>query len=331
MAVLEGMAPVVTFRNYQRDVTAYTKGHGRLFCSLKGYEPCHNAEEVIERIGYDSERDTANPTGSVFCSGGAGFLVNWDEVKDYMHLPGYFEDASSTDEEEVLRASYKADKWLPAEEVDRILNQTSFANQGKKSVWSKRRTTAESFHKPVTYTGTPRDIKEEYLLVDGYNIIFAWPELKELAKESLDSARLMLLDILTKYQGIRGCQIIAVFDAYRVQGHAEEILDYDTIHVVYTREAQTADQFIEKFAHDNQKKYSITVATSDYLQQIIIRGAGSAVMSARELKVEIERVNSAVLDAYREKQTVNRNSLKDALSDEAKEQMKNLLRSEDPE
>lgn len=331
MAVLEGTAPVVTFRNYQKDVTAYTKGQGRLFCSLKGYEPCHNAGEVIERSGYDSERDTANPTGSVFCSGGAGFLVSWDEVKDYMHLPGYFDDTASTEEEEVLRALYKAEKWLPAEEVDRILNQTSFANQGKKSVWSKRRTTAESFHKPVTYMGTPREKKEEYLLVDGYNIIFAWPELKELSQESLDSARSMLLDLLVKYQGIRDCQIIAVFDAYRVQGHAEEILDYDTIHVVYTREAQTADQFIEKFAHDNQKKYSITVATSDYLQQIIIRGAGSAVMSARELIAEIERVNAAVLQAYQEKQAISRNSLQDALSDEAKEQMKNLLKTEDPD
>ena len=331
MAVLEGTAPVVTFRNYQKDVNAYTKGMGRLFCSLKGYEPCHNAMEVIERIGYDSERDTVNPTGSVFCSGGVGFLVPWDEVKNHMHLPSYFDETAPTEEEEAYRATYHSERWLPAEEVDRILNQTSFANQGKKSVWTKRRTTAESFHKPVTYTSTPREVKDEYLLVDGYNIIYAWPELKDLARESLDSARSKLLDLLVKYQGIRNNHVIAVFDAYRVQGHAEEILDYESIHVVYTREAQTADQYIEKFAHDNQKKYSITVATSDYLQQIIIRGAGSAVMSARELKEEIERVNAAVMKAYQERQTVTRNALQDVLSDEAQKQMKGFLKPDGSE
>ncbi len=274
LAVLEGEAPVITLRNYQKDVMAYTKGQGRLFCSLKGYQPCHNSKEVIERFGYDSERDLNNPTNSVFCANGTSFLVDWNEVKEYMHLPGCFQQKTDIQVTGTAKASYSIQNWLPPEEVDRILNQTSYANQGRKSVWTKKRTTAESFHKPVTYKGEIRAARDQYLLVDGYNAIFAWPELKELAEESLDVARSELLDSLIKYQGVRKCQVIVVFDAYRVQGHAEEIVDYGSIHVVYTREAQTADQYIERFAHDNQRKYDITVATSDGLQQIIIRGGG---------------------------------------------------------
>jgi ribosomal protection tetracycline resistance protein len=161
--------------------------------------------------------------------------------------------------------------------------------------------------------------------VDGYNIIFAWPDLKGLAQENMDSARTKLLDMLSMYQVIRKNTIIAVFDAYRVARHQEEILDYDNIHVVFTRTAQTADHYIERFAHDNQSKYDITVATSDGLQQIIIRGAGCAVLSARELREEIYRANESVLQAYRDKKTTDRNVLKDALSEESKQQMEDLL------
>lgn len=328
MTVLQGEAPVATLRNYQKDVMAYTKGQGRLFCSLKGYEPCHNPKEVIETMGYDSERDLNNPTGSVFCANGAGFLVNWNEVKEYMHIPSCFQEGADAEEKVNYRASYSHTDWLPPEEVDRILNQTSFANQGRKSVFSKRRTTAESFHKPVLYAGLPKELKDEYLLVDGYNIIFAWPDLNTLAEDNLEGARSMLLDLLMKYQGVRKCRVIVVFDAYRVLGHREEIIDYGNIHVVYTREAQTADQYIEKFAHDNQKKYAITVATSDGLQQIIIRGSGSAVMSARELKVEIERVNDEVMQVYEESQVPARNYVKDALPAETRQQMDEFLKDE---
>ena len=327
--VLIGSAPVVTMRNYQKELTAYTKGQGRLFCSLKGYEPCHNTDEVIEEIGYDSERDVANPTSSVFCANGSGFLVSWDEVKDYMHLESYFKNRDEHLEAAIgNQLTNSEERWLDAEEVDRILNQTYYANQGKKAVWQKRKTAAESFYKPTIYRGTPIEKKEEYLLVDAYNIIFAWPELKALAEDNMDSARSRLLDTLCKYQGIRKNYIIAVFDAYRVERHKEEFIDYENIHLVYTREAQTADHYIERFAHDNQKKYDITVATSDNLQQIIIRGTGSAVMSARELKEEIERANEQVMQAYRQKQTVNRNYLGEALSKEVKSQMEELLNEE---
>lgn len=327
MAVLTGNAPVVTMRNYQKDVMAYTKGSGRLFCSLKGYEPCHNTEEIIDAVGYDSERDVMNPTGSVFCANGAGFLVNWDDVKDYMHVESYFQKKDDILEvPNENKPSHATEKWVDQEEIDRIFNQTFYANQGKKSVWQKRKIVTDSYAKQPGHTNQRKENKEEYLLVDGYNIIFAWPELKELAQDNMDSARTKLLDSLSKYQGVRKCQIIAVFDAYRVQGHQEEIIEYDHIHVVYTREAQTADQFIERFAHDNQKKYDITVATSDGLQQIIIRGSGSTVMSARELKIEIDRVNASTVQAWHEKQTGKRNYLQDALSTETKQRMEKLLK-----
>lgn len=333
MAVLTGNAPVVAMRNYQKDVTAYTKGHGRLFCSLKGYEPCHNTKEVIEMMGYDSERDVWNPTGSVFCANGAGFLVNWDEVKAYMHVESYFQTKEGLSEEATEhKASYTEEKWIDPEEVDRIFKQTYYANQGKKSVWNKRRTVAGSYDNRTVYTGRYtgklKEAKEEYLLVDAYNVIFAWPDLKELAEENMDSARGRLLDTLSKYQGVRKCQIIAVFDAYRVQRHHEEIFDYDNIHVVYTREAQTADHYIERFAHDNQEKYDITVATSDGLQQIIIRGSGCAILSARELKDEIDRANERVIQAYQEKKPADRNYLKDALSTDTKQQMQEFTKEE---
>lgn len=324
-AVLVGSAPVVTMRNYQQEVMAYTKGLGRLFCSLKGYEPCHNAEEVIETSFYDSERDLANPTGSVFCAHGTGFLVEWYAVKDYMHVESYLQQKSSLVEAVPNQPSYPEERSISLEEIDQIINNTFYANQGKKSVWKRRKTARDSYYEPTAYGDRQKESKEEYLLVDGYNIIHAWPELKELTEDNMDGARMKLLDTLSNYQGIRRCQIIVVFDAYRVQGHFEEVIDYHNIHTVFTREAQTADQYIEKFAHDNQKKYDITVATSDGLQQLIIRGAGSALFSARELKVEIERANERIRKEYQELKGINRNYLVDVLSPAAKQQMKEIV------
>ncbi len=321
---LVGSAPVVTMRNYQKEVVAYTKGHGRLFCTLKGYEPCHNAEEVIENIGYDSERDIENPTGSVFCTQGSGFLVTWDEVKDYMHLESYLQQEKETLSKEIAKHQdlLTEEKWIGLEEIDQIMNRTFYANQGEKSAWKKRKTARESYYEPVGYTMKQNQHKkEEYLLVDGYNIIFAWPELKELANENMDGARIKLLESLCNYQGIRKCQIIVVFDAYRVQGHRVEMLEYHNIYMVYTKEAQTADHYIEKFVHDHKTKYHVTVATSDGLEQIIIRGQGCALLSARELKEEIESANEKMMQAYKEKQVVERNYLVDALPPEIKQQI----------
>jgi len=330
IAVLVGSAPVVTMRNYQKEVAAYTKGHGRLFCSLKGYEPCHNAEEVIERIGYDSERDIENPTGSVFCAHGAGFLVDWYEVKNHMHIASYIQNKDGLAVETVQnQVPYKEERLISLEEIDQIIQNTSYANQGKKSVYRSRKTARESYYEPVTYVGIQTETKEEYLLVDGYNIIYAWPELKELVDENMGGARMKLVDLLSNYQGIMKCQIIVVFDAYRVQGHLEEVMDIHNIHIVYTREAQTADQYIERFAHDNQKKYKITVATSDGLQQIIVRGAGCFLLSARELKAEIERVSEKTRQEYQDTLGKDRNHLRDVLSLETKQQIKELTQKND--
>lgn len=329
-AVLVGSAPVITMRNYQKEVVAYTKGLGRLFCSLKGYEPCHNESEVIERIGYDSERDLVNPTGSVFCAHGAGFLVDWYQVKDYMHVESYFQKKADFAGEAVRhQTSTTEERWIDLEEIDQIINNTFYANQGKKSAWKRRKTACESYYESVAHVSRPKETQEEYLLVDGYNIIHAWPELKELVDGNMDGARMKLLDLLSNYQGIRKCKLIIVFDAYLVPGHLEEVLDYHNIHVVYTREAQTADQYIERFAHDNQKKYNITVATSDGLQQLIIRGAGCSLLSARELWTEIVGANERIKQEYQENQGKDRNYLIDALSPEAKQQMEELIKKND--
>lgn len=327
MAILTGSAPVSRMRNYQREVTAYSRGMGRLFCTLKGYEPCIQAEEVIDRIGYVPELDAANPSGSVFCAQGSGFVVDWYEVKNHMHLESVWINRpipkEQTGDGKQWGAGSAGDRWISPEEVDQILNRSVYANQGKKSDSRIQIPARESIYRSTldTVKLRPQVTKEEYLLVDGYNIIFAWPELSELAKDSLESARIKLLDILCNYQGIRKCTIIAVFDAYRVQGHRESITDYHNIHTVFTREAQTADQYIEKFAHDNQKKYNIVVATSDGLQQIIVRGAGCLLMSARELGIEIEETVKQLSKDQLQKQGSTRNFLSDALTEEAKEKM----------
>jgi len=330
MAVLVGSAPVVTMRNYQKEVVSYTKGLGKLFCTLKGYEPCHNAEEVIESIGYDSERDVENPTGSVFCAHGTSFLVSWDEVKNYMHIESFLQKKEDLEEEAAAnQVPYTEEKNISLEEIEQIINSTFYANRGKKSVWNRRKKVRENYDRPAAYVKKQKEPKEEYLLVDGYNIIHAWPELKELADEDMEAARVKLLDLLSNYQGIRKCHIIIVVDAYRVEGHAEEVIKYHNVHVVFTKEAQTADQYIERFAHDNQTKYDIIVATSDGLQQIIIRGAGCALLSARELKIEVERVNERIKQEYEEMGARDRNRLIDSLSPEAKQQMEELAKKQD--
>lgn len=328
-AILTGSAPVSSMRNYQKEVVAYTKGAGRLFCSLKGYEQCHNVDEIIENIGYDPEKDIANPTGSVFCAQGAGFIVNWDKVKDYMHLESYLKQKENLSDEALKeQAVYTEERWISTDEVDKILSKTFYANQGKKSIKKGPKSAGESYYKPqkTDYTINPQSSKEEYLLVDGYNIIFSWPELKKLAGDDLESARIKLLDVLSNYRGVQKCKIIVVFDAYLVQGQREEIIDYHNIHVVFTKEAQTADQYIEKFAYENNKKYNIVVATSDGLQQIIVRGEGCLLLSARELKAEVESTNLRVKQEHQEMHGLSRNYLGDALPPESKQQMEEITK-----
>ena len=326
MATVAGSAPVVTMRNYQREVISYTKGQGRLFYNLKGYAPCHNSEEIIKNIGYDSERDIWNPTGSVFCANGSGFLVNWDDVKNYMHIESYLQKEKITSSQMTKKVSIAREQSIGLEEIDQIINNTFYTNQGKKSSWKKRRTALESHYKTDTYTSVNNITNEAYLLVDGYNIVFAWKELKEIANDNIDAARTKLLDILCNYQGIKKNKIIVVFDAYRVQGHRVEKVSYNNIDVVYTKEAETADQYIEKYVHQNHGNYSITVATSDSLEQIIIRGNGAALLSSMELMEEIEWANKKMMEAYNEKYRKERNVLSDRLSEEDKDQFNNFFK-----
>ena len=310
--ILTGMAPVSTMRDYQKEVHAYTRGNGTLQCTLKGYAPCHNTEEVLAATGYDSERDTLHPTGSVFCAHGAGFLVPWYEVKEYMHLPSIMQEKPSDSSEEkqtAYRASKETDAWIDTEEVDRIIAQSVGANKKQKTLPKKK---VPEYYKS-TSKPKKQEVREEYLLVDGYNVIFAWEDLKDLAQVSIDGARGKLLDVLCDYQGMKKCNLIVVFDAYRVQGHKTEISTYHNIHVVFTKEAETADQYIEKFAHENGKKYNVTVATSDGLEQIIIRGQGCRLLSARELKDEIERTKKTLFEEHPQESKKLSLSLKDML------------------
>ncbi len=301
-AVLIGSVPVVTMRNYQKEVAAYTKGSGRLVCVLEGYKPCHNEEEIIEKMGYDSERDVGNPAGSVFCSHGESFSVGWDKVKDYMHVEAYRKEKEELSGK-VISPPAPADdgEWMDFDEIDDIFNRTFYANRGKKSGWKKRESSRESYYRTGSDKQKNQPPKEEYLLVDGYNIIHAWPELKELSDGNMDGARMKLSDILSNYQGVKKCRILIVFDAYRVKGGSEKLISRQNIDMLFTGEAQTADQYIEKFVLENIKKYRITVATSDGLQQIMVRGSGGYLLSARELKHEIESAVERAKTEYKAK------------------------------
>jgi len=337
IAVLSGIAPVVTMRDYQKEVIAYTRGFGRLSCSLKGYEPCHNVEEIIDQLDYDSERDSEDPTGSVFCAHGAGFAVTWDHVKDYMHMPRVLveekeEEKAEDDNANAHRSQrFVMDDFIDEEEINQIFKETFFANKRDKSVLRKgvvRRTVQTSVVYPTRPYKKPEP-REEYLLVDGYNIIHAWPDLKELAQVSMDGARGKLLDILCNYQGMKKCNLIVVFDAYRLKDHETEMIDYHNIHVVYTREAETADQYIERFAYKNSEQLQITVATSDGMEQIIIRGKDCQLYSARELKEEIKRLSEQRLDEFKNKQTKERDYLLDTLSEEEAARLRNMISEDD--
>lgn len=290
MAVLTGTAPVAAMRDYPREVVAYTRGCGRLFCTLKGYEPCHNTEEVIAAYGYDSEADTENPTGSVFCSHGAGFYVGWDQVEDYMHT----ESREKAVEKEKQRNSYELPPVIDEEELKAIFERTYGPVRRERNVFSKRVQATET----VIRRSKKQVNEKEYLLVDGYNIIFAWEDLKELSEINIEAARMKLMDILSNYQGYKKQTLILVFDAYKVPGNVGEVQKYHNIHVVYTKEAETADQYIEKTVQEIGKKYHVTVATSDALEQMIILGQGAQRISAKGLLEEILTVNQEIRNEH---------------------------------
>lgn len=345
-AILKGTAAVAQMRDYQKEVVSYTHGTGKLFCSLKGYAPCKNQDEVVQNIGYDPEADLENPTGSVFCAHGAGFVVPWDQVEDYMHLQSgvdmdeldsesWYEDVESAQNPGTAvdnanisgnisgkngKFSYSG-SYEEEEELQAIFERTFGPMKRDRTAFQKK--TVHSSTPATRYrAGKPR--QEEYLLVDGYNIIFSWEELNELAKENIHAARDKLMDILSNYQGYRKCTLILVFDAYKVEGHVEEIITYHNIYVVYTKEAETADQYIEKTVHRIGRQYQVTVATSDGLEQVIIMGQGAHRISAQGLKKEIEDTEKTAREEWHQRRQSSKTYLFDHMSEEMQEQMEKI-------
>lgn len=345
-AILKGTAAVAQMRDYQKEVVSYTHGTGKLFCSLKGYAPCKNQDEVVQNIGYDPEADLENPTGSVFCAHGAGFVVPWDQVEAYMHLQSgvdmdeldsesWYEDVESAqnpgtvvDNANISRNisgkngkfSYSG-SYEEEEELQAIFERTFGPMKRDRTAFQKK--TVHSSTPATRYrAGKPR--QEEYLLVDGYNIIFSWEELNELAKENIHAACDKLMDILSNYQGYRKCTLILVFDAYKVEGHVEEIIPYHNIYVVYTKEAETADQYIEKTVHRIGRQYQVTVATSDGLEQVIIMGQGAHRISAQGLKKEIEDTEKNAREEWHQRRQSSKTYLFDHMSEEMQEQMEKI-------
>jgi len=328
ITVLTGRAPVSAMNGYVKEVTAYTRGQGQLSLSLCGYDNCHNEEEVLASGRYDPDSDLRNPASSVFCSHGAGSVIAWDEVEDYMHLSyasrdgamGTTEDGEITDisENEAARENYLAnvqrirrnaedDTFISVEEVDSILKRNSYANEngrsgsykGISSDRARRHASSGNQGKVPVYKGSIQ--KPKYNLVDGYNVIHAWSELNELAAVTIDGAAARLNDILCNYQAITKVPLMVVYDAYKVKGHATSEKQFNNINIVYTKETQTADQYIERYAHDNSHKYDITVVTSDGIEQVIVMGNGCNIMSSRELQEEISIRTKAFNEQFKVK------------------------------
>lgn len=352
MSILTGTAPVATMQEYQQDVTAYTRGQGKLSCTLQGYEPCHNEDEVLAASTYDPELDLANPASSVFCAHGAGYIVDWYDVYDMMHVkedPGFAlagmegvlrnitSEPTEADEDNRKRmARERQDAGVPVydeKELEDIFVRTYGSNSRENAAYNKAgfnrynkgvseadwyvkkaaghgksktagaqtlsagsKTADTGIARPGAYRKQKGE--KEYLLVDGYNVIFAWDDLKALAAVNIDSARDKLIDIMSNYQGYVGCELILVFDAYKVKQNPGSITKHGNIHVVYTKEAETADMYIEKTTHELGRKYKVTVASSDGLEQLIIMGQGALRMSSRGLREEVERVNQILRNDY---------------------------------
>ena len=295
-AIIRGHGPVATLRDYQLHVRAFTKGQGEFQVSFRGYMPCHNEEEVIQTHPYDPEADLRNPTSSVFCAHGSGFLVPWDQVKAYMHVS----DATDTEQEQAeytVHSRENFDYSIGLDEIDAILSGQTANQNAKKQIYKKR-----IVRHTETYTGKASKVivtpKEKRLIVDGYNVIFAWESLSELAKTNLDAAKDKLISLLSNYQGITGVKTLLVFDGYKVKGNHGSTTVQEDIEIVHTKENQTADQFIEAYTHKNEGQYQMTVATSDGLIQTITRGAGCQIISSRELYSAMEAAAKELREMY---------------------------------
>jgi len=300
MSIVSGDCPVATMGDYAREVVQYTRGRGRLSCTLKGYEPCHNADEIIAQIGYDPDGDVENTADSVFCSHGAGHTVKWNEVKDHMHLPSILDkrpsaQASVGGRERIAAAILSnRDIFASDRELMRIFEQTYGPIKKRAAASAPRHYAAapQEQHRPKT-KAQPYD-STEYVLVDGYNVIHAWDDLRPLKDGDIDGAREALINILCNYQGYRKCELILVFDAYLVKGHDRETETVNGISIVYTKEAETADTYIEKTSHQLAKRHRVRVVTSDRMEQLIIIGNGAIRVSSEEFLHEVRAVEDEI-------------------------------------
>lgn len=289
-AVLTGSAPVAALREYPQEVTAYTHGMGQFTCTPDGYRPCREQDAVVEAMGYDPEADLENSPDSVFCDHGAGFTVKWHQVPQMMHLPSVLQEPEEEPPMRDLAAEY-CSIMATDKELLQIFERT-YGPVKRELLHAMAPRKKETSSKP--YKGTARPQGPEYVLVDGYNIIFAWEELKKLSQESLDLAREQLINILRNYQGFRQVPVILVFDAYKVKGNPGSIERMGDFALVYTKEAETADQYIEKVTHELSRKYRVRVATSDGLEQVIILGHGAERISAEHFREEVRRTEDAM-------------------------------------
>lgn len=325
-AVLTGRAPVAGLRDYGREVAVYTRGRGRLSCTPAGYFPCAEADSVIAAIGYDPERDTENPADSVFCSHGAGVIVPWFEVCDHAQVESGWQPKSAAPEPETSGPKQRTvSAYAGTIEQDRELQAIFERTYG--TVKRREFIPPKAPRRPIADTSEEkrRELKrafsgEEYLLVDGYNIIFAWDELNKIAAENLDAARKQLCELLCNYQGYRKCRVILVFDAYKVKGGLGSVEKYHNITIVYTREAETADAYIERATYEIGRQHRVRVATSDGPEQVIILGHGALRLSASAFHEEMAEVQKQIGDTvFRNNQSEARTGALRAALEKAKE------------
>ena len=294
-STLTGSAPVSEINSYNSTLINFTRGKGRINLKFKGYFPCHNADEIIEKFAYDPEADLENTPDSVFCTHGAGFVVKWNEVKNKMHLEPFLKEKKSASEERPARISRRqVEQYYTSLEDDKELLKIFESTYGKIKTDKYHALKTAPKEENQSKNKNIQPFEKEYLLVDGYNIIFAWDHLKKIAEEDIEDARHKLANTLCNYQGFKKCEIILVFDAYRVKGNVGEISKYHNITIVYTKEAETADMYIEKVTHEIGRKYRVRVATSDGLEQIIILGHGALRLSASAFLEEVQEVEKAI-------------------------------------
>ncbi|MCI7711796.1 MAG: TetM/TetW/TetO/TetS family tetracycline resistance ribosomal protection protein [Clostridiales bacterium] len=299
-AVLTGFAPVAALQNYAQEVTAYTKGRGRLLCTLRGYAPCPRQTEVVEAVGYDPERDVDNPPDSVFCGHGAGYTVKWKDVPAHAHVDSGQRLGRQSPEPEQRPQSRRESTYAGTLEQDKELQaifERTYGPVKQRAFQPPREPKRAPVETAEKRTIQPRDLGPEYLLVDGYNIIFAWDDLKAVARDNLDAARKQLMDLLSNYQGFKKSVVILVFDAYKVKGGLGSVEKYHNIHVVYTKEAETADAFIEKATYEIGRQHRVKVATSDGPEQLIILGHGALRLSASAFRAEVDEVMAQIASA----------------------------------